>query len=167
MKFSLRLLESDSKISKLIMDDIKDKIDLVIKNSLSDISREIKELVSEALRNQPEYTSLMAGTLKAEFGIPDSSSVNAVIDALVSTLEIKNNPIKITNNGITGGFTLTMIKSNDINGIIYDDIASVNDAKGYSLPWLEWLLLKGNETLVKIMKYRTNHLLIPDQAWLL
>jgi hypothetical protein len=149
MKFSLRLLETDSQISKLIMEDIKKLLENAINKALPEISKDIQSVVGEALRTQPEYSSLMTGTLKAEFGIPDATSINSVIDALIQTLAIQKSGISVTNRGISGGFVLTMMKSDDMNGIIYTDIASVNDINGYSLPWLEWLLLKGNEIIVK------------------
>jgi len=149
MKFSLRLLETDSQISKLIMDELKIILDKAINIALPKISTEIKILIGESLRNQPEYSSLMTGTLKAELGISDATSINSVIDALIETLAVQRNDIKVTNKGLSGGFSLTMMKSDDMNGVIYTDAASVKDASGYSLPWLEWLLLKGNEILVK------------------
>ena len=96
----------------------------------------------------PEYVSLKAGTLRAELGIANTSDVDNVIDAMVNTLKIDNKPLSVRSSGISGGFILTMIKSDDISGIIYSDSANVIDnVKGYSLPWLEWLLLKGNEVL--------------------
>ena len=149
MKFSLRLLETDNQIAKLIMDELKIILDKAINKALPTISSQIKILVSESLRNQPEYSSLMTGTLKAELGIADATSINSVIDALIETLSVQRNAITVTNKGLSGGFVLTMMKSDDLNGVIYADIASVKDASGYSLPWLEWLLLKGNEILVK------------------
>lgn len=149
MKLTLQLLESDSEISRLIKEQIKTIIQNTINKSLPKIVNDIKLVVDTALRNQPEYTSLMSGKLKAELGIPDSSVVDKVIEGLVNTLEITNNPVKVASNGLSGGFRLTMIKSDDMSGLIYTDIASVIDEKGYSLPWLEWLLLEGNSILVK------------------
>ena len=149
MNLTLQVLESDSAIAKLIIEQIKNILDNAISKSLSTIQKEVKTLIAEALRNQPEYSSLMTGKLKAEFGIPDSGRVNQVIEALVNTLSVNKEPLKFSSRGISGGFTLTMIKSDDISGLIYTDIASVIDDKGYSLPWLEWLLLRGNQTIVK------------------
>jgi hypothetical protein len=149
MKFSLRLLETNDQIAKLIMDELKIIKEKAISKALPTISSQIKILVSESLRNQPEYSSLMTGTLKAELGIAEATSINSVIDALIETLSVQRNAITVTNKGLSGGFVLTMMKSDDMNGVIYTDQASVRDASGYSLPWLEWLLLKGNEILVK------------------
>jgi hypothetical protein len=156
MKFSLDLIDKNIDITKVILENLKDQISKHIQKILPKITLEIKNLVKEALIGEPEYASLKAGTLRAELGISDPESVDKVIEAMVNTIEIKENPIKTTGNGLSGGFIFTMIKSDDINGIIYTDIASVVDRKGdYSLPWLEWLLLKGNESLVQ--NYSVNY----------
>lgn len=150
MKFSLDIVESSDQIVKLILDQLKDEINKTIKSALPNIQKDVKSIVRNALVSEPEYGSLKAGTLRAEFGISDSSAVDSVIDLMVNTLEIKLDPIKVAGNKLVGGFLLTMIKSDDISGVIYNDNAKVIDnARGYSLPWLEWLLLKGNETIVQ------------------
>lgn len=150
MKFDITILESDSEIRTLILQAMKDHLDMVFNKSISQISQEIKKVVIEALKKEPEYESLMSGSLKFELGIPDSNSVNRVIELMVNTLEIDKVPINISNFGLSGGYKLTMIKSDDINGIIKDESAMVNDdARGYSLPWLEWLLFQANKPIVK------------------
>lgn len=150
MKFSLDIVESSDQIVKLVLDQLKDQINKTIKNALPNIQKDVKSIVRNALVSEPEYGSLKAGTLRAEFGIADPSAVDSVIDLMVNTLEIKLDPIKVSGNKLVGGFLLTMIKSDDISGVIYNDNAKVVDnAGGYSLPWLEWLLLKGNETIIQ------------------
>ena len=150
MKFSLDIVESSDQIVKLILDQLKDEINKTIKSALPNIQKDVKSIMKNALVSEPEYGSLKAGTLRAEFGISDPSAVDSVIDLMVNTLEIKLDPIKVAGNKLVGGFLLTMIKSDDISGVIYNDNAKVIDnARGYSLPWLEWLLLKGNETIVQ------------------
>jgi hypothetical protein len=149
MKFSLKILESHDEIRKTILNTIMSEMDIVLKKSLPSISDKIKDLAKKSLMQEPEYSSLVSGKLKAEFGIPDSNKVDMVVDGLVNTLKIESNQLKINRNGISGGFTLTMIGSSDMSGIIFTDMASVMDDKGYYLPWLEWLLLRGNQIIVR------------------
>lgn len=175
MKFSLDLIETDNIIVKLILEEMRKVVDTAVNKAIAGISNEVKDVVAESLRTQPEYSSLMAGTLRAELGIENADTINSVIQALINTLEVKINPITVTNNGLNGGFLLTMMKSDDMSGVIYQNIASVNDSKGYSLPWLEWLLLKGNEILVKNyeVKYTSSSysrsgmaIMVPsDESW--
>ena len=156
MKFSVDLLDKNVDINKLILINLKYEIERIISRAMPSIKQDVQNLVKEALISEPEYASLKAGTLRAEFGISNTNDVDSVIQAMVNTAEISYNPIKINSNGFSGGFVLTMIKSDDISGIIYSDIASVKDeARGYNLPWLEWLLLRGNEVIVQ--NYSVNY----------
>lgn len=156
MKFSLDLIDNNIDITKLILINLKYEIERMMARALPKIKQDIKSLVKESLISEPEYSSLKAGTLRAELGISNPDSVDSVVQAMVDTVEVAYNSVKINTNTLSGGFTLTMIKSDDINGIIYTDIASINDSqRGYSLPWLEWLLLRGNETIVQ--NYSVNY----------
>lgn len=156
MKFSLNLLDKNIDINKLILNNLKHEVEKIMSKALTSIKQDVQNLVKEALIAEPEYASLKAGTLRAEFGIANVEDVDSAVQAMVNTAEISYNPIKINSNGLSGGFVLTMIKSDDINGIIYSDVATVKDeARGYNLPWLEWLLLRGNEVIVQ--NYSVNY----------
>lgn len=150
MRFKLTLLDQTSDITKKILGALQIEVSSVINKAIPKITEDIKLLVADALRQEPEYISLLSGTLKAEFGIPDASSVEKIVEALVNTTTIQSNKVTIAGNGLKGGFSLTMMKSDDMNGVIYLDSASVVDnQKGYVLPWLEWLLYENNRPIVK------------------
>jgi len=150
MNLSLNILESNSTIRGLILDSLKVELDRIMQKSAKSLSIKIVPLVSDALKQEPEYSSLKSGKLRFEFGIPDSSVVDDIVEKIANTITINNLPIKISNAGLSGGFQLTGIKTDDINGIINDSSAIVDDTtRGYSLPWLEWLLFKGSQTIVQ------------------
>jgi hypothetical protein len=158
MKLSLTLTENDNEITVKILTELKKQLDKRFNKAIPKIKTSVQSLVKEALINEPEYISLKTGTLRAEFGIEFPENVDRVIDALVNTIDVTINPIQTNKNRLTGGFFLTMIKKDDMSGVIYTDIASVIDKKGYILPWLEWLLLKNNKILVNeySVEYNTN-----------
>lgn len=149
MKFSLKLLESNEQITTLILDHLKSSISRVFDKSLPKIESSIKSIVRDALVSEPEYASLKAGTLRAEFGIEYVENVDRVVEALVNTLNIQYDGVKISKNGLNTNILITMVKKDDISGIIFTDIANVIDDKGYSLPWLRWLLLEGNKVIIQ------------------
>jgi hypothetical protein len=149
MRFDIQILESNSQITSAIIHSIKDVIGDVIKKSINKITDGTKDIVTESLKQEPEYASLTSGKLRADFGIPDTSVVERVVNALADTITVTDIPIVGNQNGLRGGFVLTMMKSDDLNGVIYQEIATVSDIKGYKLPWLEWLLLHNNEAIVK------------------
>lgn len=156
MQFNLNILESDKQIKDFILQNIKETLSKTINSAIPKIIDSVKLIVKSALMAEPEYSSLVGGTLKAEFGIYDSNAAEKIIDALTNTLNIRQEKLTISSNGIKGGFSLTMMKSDNMDGIIYTDIASVVDVeRGYSLPWLKWLLYENNNPIVR--KYSVDY----------
>ena len=150
MKFDISILESNTTIRNMVLQNISDILNFVIDKSIPILQKEVVKMLIEALMQEPEYNSLKNGLLRSEFGIPDTSVVDDIVIKLANTTTVTKNPLKINNFGITGGLNIVAIKSDNISGLINDTSGMVNDsARGYSLPWLEWLLLKGNEIIVK------------------
>jgi len=133
----------------MILEIMADHINDTLNIAMPKITTEIKELVAVSLREEPEYQSLLSGRLKAEFGLSDTNMVDNIIDKLVSTIDVSRSTVSYNKIGLVGGFTITMMKSDDMNGIIFTDIASVISNNGQHLPWLQWLLLEGNNAIVK------------------
>jgi hypothetical protein len=151
MNITVKLVDSTSDINRLILNNIRDYLDPKIQQVGSKVTEQLPKLVSEALRQEPEYLSLLSGQLKAELGLASSSDVEAVIEAISSSIELKTQSLSANRSGIKGGFTINMIRAKDAGGVIGLEIAKIND-KGYSLPWLQWLLFAGNEILIKNYK---------------
>lgn len=150
MKLSLKLLESDSEVRKSIFNALVQDISITMSRAANEINNSLQGLLADALRQEPEYQSLMSGSLRAELGIANTSSVDSIVDKLSQTVNIQNVPVKYSNMGLSGGFIITAISSNDIGGLIGDNDAMVEDSiRGYNLPWLEWLTLKGTSGIIK------------------
>jgi len=150
MRLNISLLESDTEIRNLILNNLSNKISSGLQRSINPLTQAIKIIISKALQSQPEYQSLTSGQLRKEFGIANINNVNIVIDNLVNTLIVEVLPIKIINTGLIGGISIKMIPSDTFGGILSDDSANVVDEdRGYRLPWLEWLLLKGTDIIIR------------------
>jgi hypothetical protein len=150
MRFSVSLLESDQQIRSAILDSLSKKISVGLQKSVNPLTQSIKSIMIKALQSQPEYQSLISGQLRKEFGIANVNNVNVVIDNLVNTLVVQVSPLKIINTGLSGGITIQMIPSDTFGGALSDPSANVtDDDKGYSLPWLQWLLLRGTDIIVR------------------
>jgi hypothetical protein len=144
----LKLEETESQISKKILEALLPQVDSYLNKIFNKVSVQIKDTVIQSIKSAPEYSALLYGQLKAEFGLPDSESrVNSIINFWENiTVEYKNT--KISRGGLSGGFKISMIKRD------FTDVLSTNDAvfiteKGDALNWLEWLLLFGNKTIIK------------------
>lgn len=149
MKYRVSLLESDKEIRNQILSALVSDLSKTINKSIPSINVKAKDLVRKALQNEPEYQSLKSGQLRKEFGIENVNNVDVVINKLVDTLTIETKTVTTNSQGLTGGLKLTMIPSN-FDGIVNSEEAVVTDEmRGYSLPWLEWLLLKGSQIIVR------------------
>lgn len=149
MKYNVELLSSVAEIQNSILSSLSEILQKAISKSVPEIQRNMKTLVQQSLKTEPEYLSLTGGDLRYHFGIADVSNVDRVIDAVTDTLNIQINKISSSNQGLTGGLIITMLGAGDLNNIIASNPAQVRDSeRGYSLPWLEWLLLRNNEIII-------------------
>lgn len=155
MRISLGLLESDSQIRSMILQALTEDVNNTLTRSTNEIRDGIKQLLVSSLKQEPEYQSLINGKLKAELGLSDTNIVDNIIEKLSDTITVQIDSVRSSNMGLSGGLTINGIFASDIGGLIGDADAMINDTeRGYSLPWLEWLTLRGTESLVK--DYRVN-----------
>lgn len=149
MRFTLKVIESDSKIRKDILETLSQHMDKVMKKSVVSIEAKIRILIKQSLRSQPEYDSLISpvGKLRLEFGIANTSDVDSIIDQIVGTSDFSLKPTKPSNLGVSGGFQLTVLPS-DILQSIAKSVGQTSE-KGVLLPWLSWLLYEGVSPIVR------------------
>jgi len=150
MKFSLKLLESDSTIQKMVLDSIKDHLQTAFYKSRAVLAQTIPAEIYKAIVSEPEYQSLVSGRLRYEFGIPEAAQkVNEIVHMWTNNVVVTVNPIILNGSSLKGGFSINMIKSN------YEDVLTSESALVFDglskavLPWLEWLLLYGGKVIVK------------------
>lgn len=149
LKFSINLLDTDSQIANNILKAILPEAKNLMDEALSKIKTLLPPLVNSAITNSSEYRSLLDGQLKYEFGIPDAASKLAgLLNIWSNNLNQVYNPPTIQNGQIKASFSVNMIRV-DFSDVLYTDYAIMQDSiRGYNLPWLQWLLLEGNRTLV-------------------
>ena len=149
MKFSLKLIDNDKQISQKILSALKRHISTAFSKAKNEILQNIKQLIKASIEAEPEYQDLLSGTLKYELGIPDSTTVDSIINIWVNNINVQNKPIKISGNKLFGGFSINAVKS-DYSDVLASSTAVITDKNTGSLvPWLEWLLLRGGKILVK------------------
>jgi hypothetical protein len=149
MNIDIKLLESDSQIRQSILSSLKPEVDALVSKSIPKINPMIKDLFKEALMNEPEYTSLKSGRLKYEFGLPQEVDIDDVVLIMSNSVNINLSQSKISSSGINVGIKIEVFEKSG-EPAINSPNAFVSDTKGgYSLPWLEWLLLKGTVPIVK------------------
>lgn len=149
LKFSLDVIDSNSEIYTAILKALLPEVKDFINTAFTQIKTSLPPIVRSAIIDTPEYRSLLDGQLKYEFGIPDSGSKLAgLLDIWSNNLNETYNSPSIQNNQIKASFSVSMIRI-DFADVLYTDYAYMQDSiRGYNLPWLEWLLLEGNRTII-------------------
>ena len=149
MNFSLKLVNSDSDIRRQILSALKSQVQAALNKSKNDMTSQISVLVKQFIKAEPEYQQLLGGELRYQLGIPNPSVVNEIVDIWSNNIKIINNRISSTSSGLRGGFSINMIKS-DYSDVLSASAATITDSgTGSRVPWLEWLLLRGGDVLVK------------------
>jgi hypothetical protein len=149
MNFTLKILENNQVIQKNILTALLPEVSKYMNKAIASIKRELPFIVGEAIMSEPEYSSLLSGQLKFELGIPDAGSkISNLINIWISNMVVDYKSPTLTNSSIRSSFSAKLIRTN-FSDVLGTDDAYVNDSlRGYSLPWLEWLLLDGNAIVV-------------------
>lgn len=149
MKFSVKLLETDMELQNRVLTALLPECNTFLRKSFTYIRQNIPPIISKAITNRPEYMSLVSGKLRLELGIPDAASkVAELINFWITNVFIDFKQPTAVKSKIKSSFSVSLIKA-DFSDILGSDAAFVHDSlRGYSLPWLEWLLLDGRKVIV-------------------
>lgn len=148
MRFKASILESVQQSTKQILNILKKEISKIFDRSSNNIQKDLKRSIGNAIRSQPEYTSLKSGSLRYELGIPDISAVDQLVDRFADSVSVNINNVSITGNRIDAALVFTIMADEDLDTILSSAEASVVTEKGDVLPWLKWLLLMGKEPII-------------------
>lgn len=150
MKISLKLIDNSLDIQNDIAKALLPQSRQVMNKGISNIRNALPSIVNKYIINSPEYASLTGGVLKYELGIPDASNkVAGLLDIWSKNIDFKYSPPKVVRSQLVSSFSANMIRIN-FEDVLFTDLAVVQDSlRGYNLPWLQWLLLEGNSTIIE------------------
>lgn len=146
---TFKLIETNSQIRNSILNILKDQATTLLKNNISKIQTTLKSKFKEALQKEPEYESLKSGKLKAELGLPDTVSIDKIVDMISDSIYLDFIPATTGNRGIKVGIEIRIFKQDGEPVISSEDAVVIDQLRGYALPWLEWLLFYGTKPIVK------------------
>jgi len=144
---SIELPGFSASFNKNVQAEVRQIVKRGIGTVVTNITRRLGLVVGAAIRESREYESLLAGTLRAEFGLPDPSAIDAVINEWIENIAVAYN----SSGGQFGNLTIGIIDSD------YSDVLTLPEASfSYSsrrgsgvLDWLRWLLLEGTNAIVR------------------
>jgi hypothetical protein len=146
-----KLLGNISNFKKFILDSISKNINKSFFSNTKQYEENIKNIIIENIKNQPEYSSLKSGKLREQFGLANVSLVDNVLSGL-DDMVIKLNKPKIKGDFIDASFTINVIKE-DLSNLLSDQSASYVTSKGSQIDWLRWLLLEGQNSVIVGYRY--------------
>lgn len=150
MQISLKLIDTNQQIYDKILKGLIPQVQKFMLDKLNILKKELPALIQNLIIASPEYNSILSGQLKYEFGLPDSSAKLAgLLQIWSSNLVYDYSKPKITNNKIVTKLSASALKVN-FDDVLYSDYAMMYDSvRGYSLSWLEWLVINGNQTIIQ------------------
>lgn len=142
----MRIIEKNSDIEKAINSLIAKESTSILNRKKGLIRQRIVSIVTQAIALSPTLNSLSYGDLKYDFGLEFDPS-EQIIAAVVSSIRLSITPFQYRSNSFAGGVKL-YIQPSTYNNLLTLSIASQDIENGDSIPWLEWLLLKGDSVIV-------------------
>ena len=149
IKLNISLQETQSEIAALISREVFKMTNRSFSRSVKPIKQLVRQELGNSVRNQPEWSSLLGGKLRTEFGIPDAfSRLSQVLNIWLSNIQVEFHRMSITGTKMSGGLTIRAVQDN------YEDVLSLADSsfvteKGEELEWLRWLLVEGDRTIIR------------------
>ncbi len=143
------ILENSKAIVKKIVTTLKDYVNGLLFRKAPKIQIDIRKLVEDAIRRQPEYKSLLGGELQSELGVPHTKPrLDQIVRIIVDSIEVKVKKLKNVGDIIEGGLEIDFVKSN-FKDLTELPVASYVTDKGVKIEWLRWLLLEGDKIIVR------------------
>lgn len=149
-KFGIEITTSPKKFEKLVLDAMAQDIAKAVRKAVPLIEKDLQSKLPRIFLDTDVYLSLVNGPLDKHFGIPQGealSRLDQIINTLASSLTVNYKTVKSRGKSITGGFTVTALKS-DFSDVLSLGAGKVLTEKGETLPWLEWLLIRGDEIII-------------------
>ena len=150
MNISFKILETNKQIQDSMLKALLPQTVSFMNKIENTLQKELPDLVRNAIANSAEYNSILGGDLRYQFGLEDSSTkLSGLINIWTNNINIEYVKPSISNGQIKSKLSASMIKA-DYSDVLGTEYAKMTDSqRGYTLPWLQWLLLDGNQILIE------------------
>lgn len=156
MDFSLEVKTPLNEIVTNIFNEMRDYLTKVLRKSKDDIDYDIRAYIEASILGEPEAHELISGRLRDDFGIESPEPiVKEIAKAVANTLKIKTIPMSATKGGFfRGGYEISFSRQDFSEALGVE--GTTYTSNGHVVPWLEWLLFKGNEIIIVgyMVKYK-------------
>jgi hypothetical protein len=144
----LELKTTDKQITSRINREIVKQLNTQLGGVVAALENNMRVLIEKAIKSQPEYQSLLGGSLQGELGVPQSETrLQEIVDIFLDSIVAVSNKARISGGKIVGGIKIVGIRDS-YRDVLTSTAASYTTKKGMKIPWLQWLLLEGDITIV-------------------
>jgi hypothetical protein len=147
---NLHIVETDKQIKTLILKSIATEIDQDLSRSIKSIDSKIRLYTPLIFVKSLTYKALITGDLNAQIGFfkgQANNSLNEILDTIANSVKVTKKTVRFSGNKFTGGIVIEVLLS-DYSDILSLSRASITTEKKYVLPWLDWILTKGDLSIV-------------------
>jgi len=131
----------------------------ILSSMIGPVRARVAEAIETLIKQSPEYVSLTEsrGQLRGELGligggprptIDPESFINLLINTIQNNVEVELEPFIRTGSTFVGGLVVRVLRSQFDDLVALSGAVYVSPERGYSIPWLNWLLLGGPGDLI-------------------
>lgn len=147
LKGNFRIVDSEQKITNNFYKEAAKELRKIFEQASPKIRADVINIVVDALMDCPEVKSLQGGKLQYAFGIPDADVVTTIVYAIANSTQVKFKNFKFTKSSVSNVLSV-YIQPTDLKNILGLEEAYIETEMGAELPWLQWLLMHGDEVIV-------------------
>lgn len=110
----------------------------------------LQNMIRRAIKQTNEYQSLINGTLRSELGLVDpDNKMEEILEVWIKSIVVIPVNVKFAraSKALEGGLSIKGIKSS-MNDVIGLPSATYISENGQRVPWLEWLMLYGDQVIL-------------------
>ncbi len=146
---SLEIVTPVLEIEKMILKVLRDILNKGLPKVAKGVQKDLQQNIAKVFTTSNEYESLLNGPLSAHFGFEkgaESIRLDSIISTLAKNIKVRHVKVSIKGKKLTGGLSIEMFEG-DFLDILSLPAAQVNN-KGEFLPWLDWMLLRGDQIII-------------------
>lgn len=139
------------------LDALAAKLSRALDKAAPAIQTRLGLVAAAAVQAAPEYESLLSGELRGQLGVVDAAPVVArVVRNIAAGARVTSLGVRRQGLGLAGGLRIGFLKG-DYSDVLSADGAEFVSEGGYTVPWLRWLTLAGDEVLVADHHFEAGH----------
>ena len=157
LQVDIKLTESKRALTTRFKKEVIVKyLNRTFKKAAPNIEKQFKILIENAIRESPEYKSLLGGgkpSLKEHFGLADAESrINAVIKEWSNNTFLDVKSFSILGNIVKGGISLGIVREDlsEVLGLSASTLSIIikKGGQSFNIEWLKWLMSEGDKQIV-------------------